>query len=167
MDQATVEMDEIRIVGIQVRTSNEAEKDSSTALIPGLWKRFYQEHVLETIPGVKPGFLYEAYLDYESDHTGEYSVVLGAEVAADADVPSGMVSINLPRSRYLVFDASGDLPQSVQKAWARVWSHFDSTDPRARAYSGDFERFRIDENGGFAECHLYISLAAPHSVASP
>src|ERR1043165_2747761 len=165
MDTTVVHFDKFRIVGIAERTTNAAETNSATARIPGLWKRFYQEGVLEKIPNrLDPEVIYEAYFDYESDRDGEYSVMIGAEVPADAEVPPSMTSVWLPRSRYMAFDATGEMPHAVQNAWSRVWNHFDSSNPTPRAYNGDFERFKLDANGQIVDCHLYISLAEQGSA---
>lgn len=45
----------------------------STAKIPGLWGRFFQERIADKIPNKKPaGHLIGAYTKYESDHTGPF-----------------------------------------------------------------------------------------------
>ncbi|SLM49941.1 conserved protein of unknown function [Nitrospira japonica] len=151
--------DEIRIVGIEVRTSNRLESDRKTARIPGLWQRFYREHIEDQVPHrVADEFIYEAYIDYGSDHNGEYSVVLGVQVDSFDNVPPGMARALLPRSRYLVFPAVGEIPKAVQHAWGNVWNHFTTQAEHRRSFRGDYEKLKKDDKGGFAECNIYISV---------
>jgi len=160
MNPTFVEKDEMTLAGISVRTSSGLESNPETARIPGLWQRFYQNDVMHKIPGlVDPQVIYETYCDYESDQDGEYTVILGGEVQSPDNLPDGIVSVIVPRARYMVAPVTGDdVPKAVQQAWGRVWSHFKSPQPYRRAYQVDFERFRVGDEGTFDECQVMVSV---------
>jgi predicted transcriptional regulator YdeE len=159
MEHEIVERGEIQIVGIQTRTNNQLESNPATARIPGLWQRFYAERVAERIPNrVNPDTIYEAYVEYESDHTGDYTVVLGVEVPSFDTVPADFVGVRVPRSKYLVTPTTGNMPRAVQQAWVRIWQHFDAQKQQQRAYRVDFEQYRVNEHGEVARCDVFVSL---------
>src|SRR4026209_437221 len=76
------------VVGIDITTSNAAERDPAKARIPALWGRFYGEGILSKIPGKKsPVLPVGVYTDYESDHDGQYRLLAGA-VVEDIEFPA-------------------------------------------------------------------------------
>ena len=42
---------------------------------------------------------------------------------------------------YLVFDASGVMPQAVLAAWAQAWQYFEAHPEVKRRYRSDFEEY--------------------------
>ena len=68
------------ITGIATRTTNELELNPETASIPGLWSRFFAENIGEQISnGYSTDTVYGVYTDYETDHTGAYTLIIGKE----------------------------------------------------------------------------------------
>ncbi len=121
------------VLGIACRASN-AQPDTTY----GLWQRFREEniaaHVLERVSDA----VYAVYCEYDSDHTGEYTFVLGYEIPATAaaveDTPEGLVVANIPAAQYAVIEARGEQPEALISAWEHVW-----TSTLARSYICDFE----------------------------
>jgi predicted transcriptional regulator YdeE len=73
--------DAFRLEGISVRTTN-AEEAGPNGRLPELWGTYFQ-NPLSSEPGLQNGhLLYALYTDYESDASGEYTVVIGHECAA-------------------------------------------------------------------------------------
>lgn len=144
----------LEVAGIAIRTNNASERDPATARIPGLWKRFFGENIAGQIPNGKPGAApLGVYTDYESDHTGPYSLIAGLETSAPEPVPHGMRRLTIPAGRYLVFTAAGPMPQALIAGWMHIWSYF-STDTRyRRAYTADFERYAGPER---VEIHIAV-----------
>ena len=145
----------LTVVGLAARTDNAREADPDTALIPGLWARFFGAGFAERLPAsVADDDPVSVYTDYASDHTGAYTVVVGKAVSSEAPVPEGMVSIDVPAARCLVFPAEGAMPQAVVEAWQAVWAHFAEPTAPDRAYTADLERYR----GGGAAADLLIAV---------
>src|SRR4051794_19458744 len=109
LKETPVALDGLTVVGVAARTTNRAEADPATATIPALWQRFFREQ--EQIPGRRDrDIVVGVYTAYESDHTGEYSLIVGGEVSDTSSVPEGLVSVVVPPGRYLVFSAEGEMP---------------------------------------------------------
>jgi predicted transcriptional regulator YdeE len=95
------------------------------------------------------------YTAYESDHTGEYSLVVGAAVHSAADVPDALVSVILPSATYLVFTAEGPMPDALIRTWMDIWRYFSDNVQYRRAYTADFERYDKREP---ARVDVYVAL---------
>ena len=131
---------ELRLIGIETRTTNRDEMAPSTARIPGLWGRFFQEGIAERIPNRKPGGpLIGAYTNYESDHTGRYSLVIGSEVSSLESIPEGMVGLTIPAGAFLVFRAQGPMPSALIDTWTYIWDYFSRETRHERLYTVDYE----------------------------
>jgi predicted transcriptional regulator YdeE len=125
------------IVGVEVRTTNRAEMVSETAKIPALWARFFE--VESAIPNrIDPGVVLGTYTRYESDHHGEYSLIVGAEVSVPGDVPEGMAGLTIPPARYVVFTAEGKMPGALMRTWMQIWQYFSAASEYQRAFTADF-----------------------------
>lgn len=122
------------VVGITVRTSN-----ANAHEIGALWGRFYETGAARRISESGDATIYSVYSDYESDHTGSFTVLIGCAVPENSVVPDGMSKRSVSAGRYAVFPAIGELPASVVKAWSSVWDT-----PLDRVYNTDFERYSSD-----------------------
>ncbi len=131
-----------RVAGIAARCSNDAP-----ASIGVLWERFFREGVASRVNGKG---MYAVYLDYESDFTGPYTLLLGEEIALDAALPDGLDECFVEAGTYKTFDASGQRPLSILAGWRQVWA---SDIPRA--YRTDFERYGAGE-----QATIFIGIRA-------
>lgn len=137
---------ELRLIGIETRTINSDERTPSTAKIPALWRRFFQEGIADTIPNKKPdGRLIGAYTQYESDHTGPYSLLVGSEVSSLKSIPSGMTGLTIPAGQFLVFTAQGQMPNALIDTWTHIWDYFSQGTSHKRLYTADYEVHRSNE----------------------
>jgi predicted transcriptional regulator YdeE len=147
------------VVGISGRTSNAREMTSS-GVIPGVWKRFFEERVPAKIPNRADQNLLAVYTDYESDKDGAYTYVLGAKVTSAFDVPQGMVAVKVPAGKYAVITtAEGPAAKVVPEAWRRIWSMYAPKLGGQRAYRTDFELY--DERASDpknSQVEIYIGL---------
>ncbi|HKS95057.1 MAG TPA: GyrI-like domain-containing protein [Terriglobia bacterium] len=149
----------MNVVGLEIRTSNAREADPATAKIPGLWQRVFAQKVPGRIPhGMNPGTLLAVYTRYESDHNGEYSLVVGSEVSVLDGIPQDMTAVTLAASEYLVFEARGPMPQAVIETWSRIWDYFASHPAHRRAYTADFELYEPRSQGPSPEVDIYIAI---------
>ena len=126
----------IAIAGIRVRTTNAAEFNPVTGKIAGLWGRFFSEGLFETLPGKLPDSpVYGVYSGYESDHMGAFDVTAGVAVTKLYS------QLTLQAGDYLVFSATGPMPQTVLQTWGVVWQYFQSSPDVKRSYATDFETY--------------------------
>jgi predicted transcriptional regulator YdeE len=141
-------------IGIGVRTRNADEMDPRKARIPALWGRFFGEGIAAKIARPPAGALVVGvYSDYESDHSGEYSLTAGVIADARTTVPAGMHKVSIPPGDYLVFRGRGEMPGVVVETWRAVWEHFADPAHGKRAYAVDFELY-----GGPDAVDVHVSV---------
>jgi predicted transcriptional regulator YdeE len=132
--------DEFTIIGIEAKTSGEAEMSGDSAIGP-LWQRFYQEHVLDKIPNKSDQNIYALYTNYARDRMGNYTVIIGAKVKDKSQVPDGMAAKTIPAGQYAIFTSEKGPGESViPDAWSKIWALEDKgTLGGDRAYKVDYE----------------------------
>ena len=126
----------IPIAGISVRTTNAAEFNPVTGKIAGLWGRFFSEGLFDSLPGKLPDSpVYGVYSGYESDYMGAFDVTAGVATSKAQGL------LELQTGEYLVFSATGPMPQTVLQTWGVVWQYFQSNPNVQRSYATDFEAY--------------------------
>lgn len=152
MQYEIVSSEKFIIVGISVRTNNsnnQAKRDISR-----LWGQFILDNHIDTIPNKISNDIYCLYTDYESDHTGDYTTILGCIVSHCDNIPEDMMTKEIPMGNYMKFTSEGKLPESVAQTWDFIWnSNFD------RTYIADFEVYGIaSQNPDNAIVTTYLSI---------
>lgn len=142
MTPVLVQRTAMAYVGLQTRTTNALEMDSSTARIGKLWEQAYATNVFDTIPQrLDDATPMAVYTDYDNDHHGEYTLLVGAGVAGIDQIPEGLHALVIPSGQYLTFTATGSMPQAVIDVWGEVWRYFDNETPYTRLYMCDVEHY--------------------------
>lgn len=118
------------IIGIATRTDNKTFQETALPL----WGRFYAEQICEKIPSKFSKATVALYSQYESDHQGPFTYLLGCEVSSLDHIPNGLVGMMVPAATYAHFSLEGPYPQSLIQTWQSIWS---SHLPRSFTY--DFE----------------------------
>ena len=71
MEPQLISAKEMKVIGIEVQTSNQNEMNFDTAKIPKLWGQFFQERITDRIPNKEPNNIsVGVYSKYESGHAG-------------------------------------------------------------------------------------------------
>ena len=154
MEPKQITRQEIKLIGIAVRTINEEETNPATAKIPGLWGRFFQAGIAGKIPNqISSGSTLAAYTNYESDHTGEYDLIVGREVSTLGSIPEGMTGVTIPAGKYLRFNANGPMPQTLIDTWVFIWNYFLLNSKHQRSYTTDYEVHLTDDT-----VDIYIAI---------
>jgi predicted transcriptional regulator YdeE len=129
------------VVGISARTTN-AREMSGRGIIGEQWARFVKDGLLGKIPKRVDSNIVAIYTDYENDHSGAYTYILGAKVSAAETVPSGMVVKKVPPGKYAVFTTErGPVEKVVPAAWQRINSLPKSAPAGNRTYQADYELY--------------------------
>jgi len=142
-------LDEMKVIGIKMKTSNaNAQID-----IPKLWEKFYSENIISKIsPRINEDVL-SVYTDYEGNYTKPYTLILGCKVKNADNVPEGMISKTIVAAKYAVFKAEGELPQSIVKVWQFIWnSDLD------RTYVADFDLHKSTGANAPLEVEVYVGI---------
>jgi len=152
-----VDRPEMLVVGYAVRTSPAIEADPSRAQLPALWRRAGAPGAFAHVPARVDENLYAVLTDYESDHRGAYTQVVGIAVHTAARLPEGMVAVRVPGVPVMKLEARGPMPQALIEAWQQVWKHTETGASPARAFTTDVEVHHPDG------ADLYIAVLMPPS----
>ncbi|MCQ6562011.1 GyrI-like domain-containing protein [Paenibacillus mendelii] len=159
----------MKLCGLAARTTNAAEAGPG-GLIPELWGAFYEKGVTAALSSsADPSVVYGLYAEYESDASGEYTVLLGHRLLENAESAElkemGLKVIELPAARYAVFTTErGPITQVVPEAWGRIWAYFAEGNG-TRTFTGDFERYdeRVTDPAD-AVVEIYIAISGEDSA---
>lgn len=163
MQKTQTQLPEIKLVGMTVRTSNKAEQNFETGKMFPCIQTYFHQNVAATIPNRKnPGTTYCVYTDYESDHTGEYTYLIGEEVTSFDNVPEGLQTHTIQPQTYTKFtNGPAPMPEAVKEPWYKIWAMNDDELGGKRRYHADFEVY--DERAADHQnivLDIYIGLKA-------
>ncbi|RYY53202.1 MAG: AraC family transcriptional regulator [Chitinophagaceae bacterium] len=143
------------VTGILTRTSNQPGK--AEADIPALWAKFWGEGIMEKIADRANDAVYSVYTNYESDHTGEYDILIGCRLNHLPSRTDGLANVEITAGTFRKYTAVGSLMDGVVfEKWQEIWESGDD-----RAFSADFEVY--DERAmdtSNAEVDIFIALKA-------
>jgi len=129
------DQDSFFVAGIAVRTTSEGGKARTD--IGNLWATFMSESIQAEIPTKYSEDVYCVYTDYETDHTGWYTAVLGCRVTEAGH--NGMFVALVPSGSNRVYEPEGQLPDSVGEAWMQIWDESEG-----RSYVADYDLYGAD-----------------------
>ncbi len=145
MEHKIVSKGDFKVIGITKKISN----DNAQQEIPGMWKDFILNNLLDKIPNKKNSNIMALYTDYEGDHTKPFHYTIGCEVSTLDEVPKEMSGIKIPGNKYALFSVKGGLPDALIETWKHIWTN----DEIERKFEADFEVVR-----GKDEVEIFISL---------
>ncbi|MEW4565232.1 AEC family transporter [Bremerella sp. JC770] len=130
----------IHVAGISVRTTNREEMNPGNGQIPKLYQKYEADNIdaLITDP-VDPKQRIAVYADYESDQSGEFTMLLGRKVSAETEIPDQLDKVRIHKGNYLHFVGEGEMPQVVPSTWQEIWNYFEGDTSYRRTFEADFE----------------------------
>ena len=149
-----IQVDSFRLAGIKVRTTNKSGKAQKD--LNDLWGRFFSEKIQEKIKFKLTDNIYSVYTDYETDHSGEYTVFIGCSVSSFEDQSDGLSDLQISEGNFRRYIAAGKLPEAVIKTWTEIWKQDDKLN---RAYVADFEVYGLkSKDPDNPEVEIYLSV---------
>ena len=147
------------VIGIATRTTNAIEM-SGRGVIGKQWNQFMKDGLLGRIPERLDTNILALYTDYESDHSGAYTFILGAKVSSAENVPPGMVLKEVPPGKYAVFtSARGPAAKVVPELWQHINSLPKSAPGGDRTYQADFEVYGPSAaDPQHAQVEIYVGI---------
>lgn len=141
----------IFVAGIAARTTNEDGKAQID--IGNLWTKFISENIAGQFQARVSDDIYCVYTDYENDHTGWYTAVLGCQIAGPED-SEGMFTALIPKGTYRVYKPVGKFPDSVSDAWREIWR-----DCSSRSYIADYDLYKAGaESFADTKTEIYVGF---------
>lgn len=154
MEYEIVELEEMLIEGVGIRTTNQngqAVKDIGT-----LWQKFFGEGIYTNIENKKNDKTIGLYTDYEGDYTKPYQFITGTEVTSfSKEEQKDIITKMIPKGIYAKFTITGEnKQQAIGRLWETIWKM-----NLPRSYICDFEEYTaMDEQGNAKEINVYIGL---------
>ena len=146
----TIHNEAFDVTGLSTRTNNADEMNPDSAKIGALHQRFDENVQVNYQAGAR---VYGVYYDYESDASGEFSVLAGADRVEFASVE--LETVKIPAGDYLVFEGKGEMPNAVIDAWGKVWAYFSAENcQHERSYTVDYE-YHKEPNA--VEIHIAVN----------
>ena len=162
MHKEKVNLDEIKLVGVSIRTNNSDEMNPEKSKIGAIAGRYWKEQLANKFKNRKnPGITYSVYTDFASDENGEYTYFIGEEVDSleDQDL-SEFKTLVISASAYQKFTTPcGKMPDIIIGAWQEIWQMAPSDFSGKRTYKADFEMYdhrAVDPNN--SEVDIYIGV---------
>ena len=150
MNYEIVILKEKTVVGISARTNNFAPDMGE--IIGGLWNRFYNEGIYNSIPDKTNNKALGIYTDYDDDKKDNYTVLVACEVNSNPENNDSFFVSKIPEGRYAKFIVKGNMYTAVENAWQKIWQM-----NLPRTFVCDFEEYQnCDMNN--AEIHIYIGI---------
>lgn len=140
----TVTSPGIFIAGIAMRTTNQGGRAQTD--IGNLWTKFMNENIAGQIAARLSDDIYCVYTDYENDHTGWYTTVLGCRIESPDD-SKGMFTALIPKGSYRLYKPEGEMPGCVISTWQQIWA-----DCHGRNFIADYDLY----SGNKAEIYVGI-----------
>ncbi len=149
-----IQVEPFYVAGLAIRTHNAGGQALQD--IQALWGRFFSEQVASKIPGKLSDDVYSVYCEYESDHTGEYTTLLGVRVnELPAQLPEGLRALAFEGGTYTIYTAQGKIHEGII---GRTWEHIWNT-AQDRRFTADFEVYDArSADPANAEVDIYIAV---------
>lgn len=97
MQKTLSKQEEIKLIGLKVRTNNTTEANWMHGKIFPLVQQYFSQQLANKIPNRKqPGTTLCVYTEYESDHTGNYTYYIGEIVTSLNNIPEGLHPLTIP-----------------------------------------------------------------------
>lgn len=150
MKYEIVELNDIKVVGRSIKTSNDSGK--SIKDIGDMWESIISDGVFNQIKNKTNGKGIGLYTEYDGDYTNPYRFMCCTEVEDFKN--DEMESLVIKSGKYAKFTIKGNMMVDVGKAWEKIWS-MDID----RAYTYDFELYHNDsEDMNNQTIDIYIAL---------
>lgn len=161
MKKEYTQIQEIKLVGITIRTSTALEFNQATAQIGKTMQRFFEEKLQEKMINRKnPGKIFAVYTNYESDLNGAYDYFIGEEVSSFEAVDSELNKLVIPMQKYSRFTSNpGKMPDVVINLWQEIWKMDEKDLGGNRGYIADFEVYdtkNMDPENSVADIYVGI-----------
>ena len=152
MKYEIVELEEKKVVGVKIKTTNQNGK--SIQDIGMTWQKLFADGIYEKIQNKVNNKTIGLYTEYEGDYTKPYTFIAGAEVSEELENNKEIVTKIIPKGKYAKFIITGDVQNSVGQAWQEIWS-MDLN----RKYNCDFEEYQNNsQDMQNQEIHIYIAI---------
>lgn len=162
MEQQTIQLPEIKLVGLTARTNYMNEINPLSAKIGPTVQTYFHTSACDKInQRSKPGVTYCVYTDYANGVMGDYTYFIGEEVGAFDEIPEGFETLTISPQTYSKFTTEpGAMPMVCIGAWQKIWQMGEGELGGKRCFHADFEVYderAVDHTNVVLD--LYVGVA--------
>jgi predicted transcriptional regulator YdeE len=147
-------MESFKLIGLKLSGKTKNENGQSGVDCGALWQEFEQKGITSLISNKVNDSIYAVYYDYESDENGSFSYFIGCRVENETEVPETLDELIIPKQKYHIEIAKGQMTGCITDAWKRIWSS-----SLQRKFGYDFEIYdERSHDWENAEIEIFISI---------
>jgi AraC family transcriptional regulator len=145
------------VIGFELKTT--LKDNQNTKQIPEFWGKIMAEKLIDKIPNRKDekeslGVCTDFNMEDQS-----FIYMIASEVTSTDSIPDGMVMRIIPEAEYAVFTVKGEIPKSIQDAFAWIFNEWLPNSEYDHSDSADIELYDDRCCGGDAsEMDIYIPV---------
>ncbi|UFT98485.1 AraC family transcriptional regulator [Radiobacillus kanasensis] len=142
MQYRIVEQEAFQIVGIRRRFSIENEENNRE--IPKMWDEINGQGTDQVLFSLNNGPV-KGVLGVCADHQESKSVEYWIAAAHEGDVPEEFESLEVPKSKWAIFEVHGPMPDSMQNVWKQIYSEWFPSSGYQHAGTPELEVYSDDD----------------------
>jgi AraC family transcriptional regulator len=136
MNYKIIEKEKFQVVGIKRQFSMDSEENLTG--IPKMWTDANSDGTSDLLIQHNNGEL-KALLgvcaDFEDKKTMDYWIA----AAHEGEAPNGLLQLEIPASKWGVFEVRGAMPNAMQKVWKQIYSEWFPSNPYEPAGTAELE----------------------------
>ncbi|WP_332645288.1 AraC family transcriptional regulator [Lysinibacillus sp. 54212] len=143
MKYKIVEKEKFQVVGMK-RTYN-WEKGENTNGIPLFWDEINGAGMDKKLIKLNNGEINGVLGVCVSDKNNKALIDYWIAVDHEGDVPENMLSIEIPSSKWVVFEVHGPMPEAMQNTWKQIYSEWFPSNPYEPAGTPELEVYSDED----------------------
>jgi AraC family transcriptional regulator len=161
VDYRIIEKEAFSVVGKALRVS--MKDGEQFRLIPQFWTECLANGAVARLTSLAAGVLLPAHsalgicTDF-SPEKDQFTYLIAAEKPS-GEIDSDLVEKTIPAATWAVFDAVGELPESIQTVWKRIWPEFFGVTDYKHADGPELELYpKYDDTMESYRCEVWIPV---------
>jgi len=157
MKYRIVEKPAFTVTGLTLRTTHEENREH--AVISKFWERNAAEGAVGALAerAGEMGMLGVCY-DYKpSDEHFSYAIAIETPASGSVGLPAACATITVPKATYAVFEAVGQIPDSIAACWNSIYTEWFPSSGYEHSGSPDFEVYK-GEAGEATGCEVWVPI---------
>jgi AraC family transcriptional regulator len=122
MKYKIIERDAFQVIGIKEKFSC-ATKETD-AVIPKLWSKANNDGTIDSLAQLNNGQIKGLLGITDNDREVENVMDYWIATAYNGDVPDGFSSLEIPASKWVVFEVQGPIPEAIVSTWKQIFSEW-------------------------------------------
>ncbi|MGI8314183.1 AraC family transcriptional regulator [Halobacillus mangrovi] len=144
MQYKMVEKGPIQVVGLKQEVS--CANGENHRVIPQLWDKVNADGTGQTLFGVNDGAIKGVLgVCVDKSKTKANHIDYWIAAAHEGEVPEGFSKLDLPSSKWAVFEVHGPMPDAIQKVWKLIYSEWFPSSGYEHAGTPDLEVYSEED----------------------